>query len=139
MDCEHEAANGNVEHVMGPEVQRISLAKDVFFNRLGEIHDRRFESQRYRTSGLNLVTAAIALWNTIYLERAIEAINNRGEVIDKGLLKHLSPLGWEHINLTGDYLWQTNRKVDKAKLRPLLQSKSVLLQIEVLELLVIIY
>ncbi|HDX1837168.1 TPA: hypothetical protein RN794_005124, partial [Escherichia coli] len=30
----------------------------MFFNRLGEIRDRSFEQQRYRASGLNLVTAA---------------------------------------------------------------------------------
>ena len=24
--------------------------------------------------------------------------------VDDALLLHLSPLGWEHINLTGDYL-----------------------------------
>ncbi|WP_284146968.1 Tn3 family transposase [Escherichia coli] len=47
---------------------RNSLA-GVFFNRLGEIRDRSFEQQRYRASGLNLVTAAIVLWNTVYLER----------------------------------------------------------------------
>ena len=38
----------------------------MFFNRLGEIRDRSFEQQRYRASGLNLVTAAIVLWNTVY-------------------------------------------------------------------------
>jgi len=38
---------------------RNALARAVFFNRLGEIHDRSFEQQRYRPSGLNLVTAAI--------------------------------------------------------------------------------
>jgi Tn3 transposase DDE domain len=51
---------------------RNSLAKAVFFNRLGEIR-RSFENQRYRASGLNLVVAAITLWNTVYLERAAEA------------------------------------------------------------------
>ena len=51
---------------------RNSLARAVFFNRLGEIRDRSFEQQRYRASGLNLVTAAIVLWNTVYLERATQ-------------------------------------------------------------------
>jgi TnpA family transposase len=37
------------------------LARALFFNRLGEIRDRSFEQQRYRASGLNLVTAAIIL------------------------------------------------------------------------------
>ncbi len=50
-----------------------ALARAVFFNRLGELRDRRFENQRYRASGLNLVVAAIVLWNTTYLERAIAA------------------------------------------------------------------
>ena len=79
-----------------------ALARAVFFNRLGELRDRSFENQRYRASGLNLVVAAIVLWNTVYLERAIQALSARGELIDGNLLKHLSPLGWEHINLTGE-------------------------------------
>jgi hypothetical protein len=83
----------------------------VFFNRLGEIRDRSFEQQRYRASGLNLVTAAIVLWNTVYLERAANALRGHGHGVDEGLLQYLSPLGWEHINLTGDYLWRSSSKV----------------------------
>lgn len=45
-----------------------TLARAVFFNRLGEMRDRSFENQRYRASGLNLVIAAIVLCNTVYLE-----------------------------------------------------------------------
>ncbi len=85
---------------------RNALARAVFFNRLGEIRDRSFEQQRYRTSGLNLVTAAIVLWNTVYLDRAIQALQNSDASVDADLLQHLSPLGWEHINLTGNYTWR---------------------------------
>ncbi|OJW70043.1 MAG: hypothetical protein BGO68_03140 [Candidatus Amoebophilus sp. 36-38] len=84
---------------------RNALARAVFFNRLGEICERSFENQRYRASGLNLVVAAIILWNTIYLEQAIQFLKDHSQVVDDNLLKHISPLGWEHINLTGDYLW----------------------------------
>src|SRR5512135_325109 len=59
---------------------RNALARAVFFNRLGEMRDRSFENQRYRASGLNLVTAAIVLWNTVYLERAIRALRDHGQV-----------------------------------------------------------
>src|SRR6478735_3326458 len=68
-----------------------SLARAVFFNRLGELRDRTFENQRYRASGLNLVVAAIVLWNTVYLERAVKALRERGEVIADDLIAHLSP------------------------------------------------
>lgn len=96
-----------------------ALARAVFFNRLGELRDRSFENQRYRASGLNLVVAAIILWNTVYLDRAIQSLRATGQDIDEKLLPHLSPLGWEHINLTGDYGWHQNKLVEQGKFRPL--------------------
>ena len=83
---------------------RNSLARAVFIHRLGEIRDRTYENQQHRASGLNLLVTAIILWNTRYLERAIAALREVEEVPDQ-LLLHLSPLGWEHVNLTGDYVW----------------------------------
>lgn len=102
---------------------RNALARAVFFNRLGEIRDRSFEQQRYRTSGLNLVTAAIVLWNTVYLDRAIQALQNSDAGVDADLLQHLSPLGWEHINLTGNYTWRNPTK--PGRYRPLRSSGRV--------------
>ncbi len=96
-----------------------ALARAVFLNRLGEIRDRSFESQRYRASGLNLVVAAIVLWNTVYIERAVHALRDSGKTVDETLLPHLSPLGWEHINLTGDYIWPQSHQVQQGQFRPL--------------------
>ena len=98
---------------------RNALARAVFFNRLGEIRDRSFEQQRYRASGLNLVTAAIVLWNTVYLERIIQAMRDAGQTVDDSLLQYLSPLGWEHINLTGDYIWRQSKRLDNGEFRSL--------------------
>jgi TnpA family transposase len=44
---------------------RNSLTRAVFFDRLGEVQDVSFENQHHRASGLNLVVAAITLWNTV--------------------------------------------------------------------------
>jgi hypothetical protein len=71
---------------------------------LGEIRDRTYENQQHRVSGLNLLVTAIILWNTRYLEHAVTALRQVEDVPDH-LLAHLSPLGWEHVNLTGDYVW----------------------------------
>ena len=98
---------------------RNALARAVFFNRLGEVRDRSFENQRYRASGLNLVVAAIVLWNTVYLERSIAALRAAGRSVDDTLLEHLSPLGWDHINLTGDYLWPSDRQPADGQFREL--------------------
>ncbi|MGG5170577.1 Tn3 family transposase [Pseudarthrobacter sp. J1738] len=98
---------------------RNTLARAVFFNRLGEIRDRSFEQQRYRASGLNLLTAAIVLWNTVYLDRTVSTLASNGGDIDPDLLRFLSPLGWEHINLTGDYTWPHANHIKPGKYRPL--------------------
>lgn len=96
-----------------------TLKRAVFFNRLGEIRDRSYEDQFYRTSGLNLVIAAIVLWNTVYLEKAVDYLKQQGMDIPEEYLQHLSPLGWEHINLTGDYVWNLKQATSFDKLRPL--------------------
>jgi TnpA family transposase len=41
-----------------------------------------------------LVTAAIVLWNTVYLKRAANASRGHGYGVDDSLLKYRSPLGW---------------------------------------------
>ena len=63
--------------------------------------------------------AGVVLWNTVYLERAAHALRGNGHAVDEALLQYLSPLGWEHINLTGDYLWRSSAKVGAGKFRPL--------------------
>jgi len=92
----------------------------VFIHRLGEIRDRTYENQQHRASGLNLVVTAIILWNTRYLERAVATLRQTEDVPDH-LLAHLSPLGWEHVNLTGDYIWAPAREMSEnaGGLRPL--------------------
>ena len=92
-------------HELNKGESRNSLARAVFLHRLGEIRDRTYENQQHRASGLNLLVTAIVLWNTRYLERAVAALREAGEHIPNHLLAHLSPLGWEHVNLTGDYIW----------------------------------
>jgi TnpA family transposase len=87
---------------------RNALARAVCFHRLGRLRDRTAELQQHRASGLTLVTAAIVLWNTVYLGRALDALRRSGEVVPDELLAHIAPLGWQHINLTGDYLWDAD-------------------------------
>ncbi len=88
---------------------RNALARSVCFHRLGRFRDRTYEGRQYRADSLNLVVAAIILWNTVYLGRAVQALRDAGDVVDDDLLAHIAPLGWQHINLTGDYLWSEMR------------------------------
>ena len=79
---------------------------------------RSHEDQMNRASGLNLLRAAIAQWNTVYVERAVNEIRRRGVEITDDHLRHLSPLGWEHIALTSVYRWDLDG-APSGRLRPL--------------------
>ena len=87
---------------------RDALARAVFMHRLWEIRDRGLENKSYRASNLTLLTAAISLWNTVYIERAIDSLKRKGLPLNEQHIAHLSPPGCEHINLSGDYVWRTN-------------------------------
>ena len=95
----------------------------MFTHKQGRIVDRTLENQEHRTSGLNLVIAAIAYWNTIYLHRAVDRLRGQGVSVPEHLLPHISPLGWSHIALTGDYLWDSALR-DPLGFRPLNDPRS---------------
>ena len=101
-----------------------SLRRAVFFHRQGEIRDRTFENQSFRASGLSLITAAIVHWKTVYLARAVHQLRAQGFTVPNDLLAHVAPLGWEHIALTGDYVWSAG---PEAGFRPLRDVRAAFL------------
>jgi len=79
------------------------------------------ELRRRVQAGLNKGEARNALARAVFFYRL-------GDIRDRSfeqqryrdtLLQYLSPLGWEHINLTGDYLWRSKAKIGGGKFRPL--------------------
>src|SRR5271165_7317874 len=84
---------------------RHALDQAIFLHKQGRFADRTLENQSYRASGLNLITAAIVYWNTVYLGSAVDHVRRSGNAAPDDLLQHVAPLGWNHISLTGDYLW----------------------------------
>ena len=72
------------------------------------------------------MTACIGLFNCRYLERGVAELCRQGVAIDDQRLRRLSPLGWDHVNLTGDYLWSDNPTYDADGLRPLNREAEVL-------------
>ncbi|MEM9098679.1 MAG: Tn3 family transposase [Pseudomonadota bacterium] len=83
-----------------------ALKNALRIGRQGEIRDRTAEGQHYRMAGLNLLAAIIIYWNTKQLGHAVAARKRVGLDCSPDLLAHISPLGWAHILLTGEYRWK---------------------------------
>ncbi len=82
-----------------------ALKNALRIGRQGEIRDRSSEGQHYRSAGLNVLAAIIIYWNTAHLGEAVGQREHAGLTIEPEFLAHISPLGWAHILLTGEYRW----------------------------------
>jgi TnpA family transposase len=82
-----------------------ALKNALRIGRQGEIRDRTSEGQHFRIAGLNLLAAIIIYWNTVHLDEAVDLRRRDGLDVQPELLAHISPLGWAHILLTGEYRW----------------------------------
>jgi len=85
--------------------QRHALAQVICTFKQGRIADRGQDAQQFRASGLNLAIAAIVYWNSTYLADAIVHLGKDGKLLQPELLAHTSPLMWEHVGFSGDFLW----------------------------------
>ena len=77
--------------------------------RQSEIRNSSSEAQHYRMAGINLLAAIVIYWNTAHLGEAVRQRQHAGLTVEPELLAHISPLGWAHILLTGEYRWPKRR------------------------------
>ena len=57
-------------------------------------------------------------WNMCYMDKAANYLRRQGRLPDLDLLRYVSPLGWYHIGLTGDYNWHAGA-AERMNARPL--------------------
>ena len=81
--------------------KRHGLARVICYGRRGEIRKRYREGQEDQLVALGLVTNVVVLWNTIYMQDALDHLQQSGlSILDDDVVK-LSPLRNEHMKLSG--------------------------------------
>ena len=85
-----------------------ALRRDVFIANEGRIRQRHQEDQLNQAACLNLVVNAITVWNTVYMQAAVEQLKREDYEINEDDLKHLSPARSEHINMYGKYYFNVS-------------------------------
>ncbi len=98
---------------------RHSVARAVFHGRRGELRQHYREGQEDQLGALGLVLNMIVLWNTIYMEAALNQLRREGYPVRDEDVSRLSPLMYEHINMMGRYSFLVPESVAKGELRPL--------------------
>jgi hypothetical protein len=102
-----------------------AVARAICHDQRGEIRKRYREGQEDQLGALGLVTNAVALWNTIYTQAALDHLKQQGLEVKEADEARLSPLGYKHVNMLGHYSFTLTEQVMKGKLRPLNQPSDI--------------
>ena len=98
---------------------RHAVARKICHGQRGEIRKRYRQGQEDQLSALGLVTNAVILWNTLYIEAALEQLRAEGYEIRPEDVARLSPLQTHHLNVLGRYSFFLAEAVAKGGMRPL--------------------
>lgn len=102
---------------------RNGVARIICHGQRGEIRKRYREGQEDQLGALGLVTNAVALWNTIYMQSALQHLRQNTSIeINEENEARLSPLLHGHINVLGHYSFTLAEQITQGQLRPLNQS-----------------
>ena len=91
----------------------------MFHGKRGELRQRYCEGQEDQLGSLGLVVNVIVLWNTIYMDAALNQLRAEGFDVRAEDLARLSPLGFDHINMLGRYAFILPDQIARGELRPL--------------------
>lgn len=100
------------------EVQKIlnkgeainSIGRLIFFGKHGRLNKASLEEQLATASCLNILLSSLIIWNSRYLEKVYKLVKEE-EWFDEEEFKRVSPLGTQHVNFLGKYIFK-EEKID---------------------------
>jgi TnpA family transposase len=98
---------------------RHAVARAVFHGKKGELRQRYREGMEDQLGALGLVVNALVLWNTRYLQHALERWQQKEGVLAPDDVARLSPLLHEHVNMLGRYDFSLPEHIAAGEMRPL--------------------
>jgi len=100
------------------------LRQWLLFADEGQLKKSQLQEQANQASALTLVTNAIIVWNTVYMQAVIEQLKQEGCVINDSDLQHISPCRFEHINKHGKLAFNVDTTWRRDSLRSLRNSNA---------------
>jgi TnpA family transposase len=99
--------------------RRHGLAREIFHGDRGQVRKRYREGQEDQLSALGLVLNAVALWNTLYLDKAASHLRDGAQEAREEDLARVSPLMHAHVRVLGRYHFRLDESVAEGGTRPL--------------------
>jgi TnpA family transposase len=116
---EDEALRQRVHAQLNKGEKLHDLRKFLFFAREGVVTQKYEEGQANQAGCLNLLTNAVVVWNTVYMQAALDALRGEGYPVQEEDLVHLWPTRFAHIHRYGKYEFNVAEAKARKGLRPL--------------------
>ena len=98
-----EAYRRQIKGIRNLQEGRHDLARHVFHGRKGELYQAYREGMEDQLGALGLVLNCITLWNTVYLDIALDRLRADGYPVADEDVARLSPYMRRHLNVHGHY------------------------------------
>jgi TnpA family transposase len=116
-------ADADLRHKIGGQLNKgeslNALRRALFFANQGHVRRAHHDDQTEQALCLTVVTNAVVLWNTVYLQDARAAMADAGRPVGDDAAVHLSPTQSDHINPDGNYTFDIERELTRTGRRPL--------------------
>jgi TnpA family transposase len=115
--CRVPAYRRAIHQILNRGEARNSLARDVFHGQRGQLRKHYQVVQENQLDTLSIMINIIVLWQTVYMQAALDHLAEQGYPINPANIARLSPLAHPTINLQGRY--QTTSRPPTTELQPL--------------------
>jgi TnpA family transposase len=116
---EDEALRHRIRAQLNKGEKLHDLRKFLFFAREGVVSQQYEEGQTNQAGCLNLLTNAVIVWNTVYMQAALHALRAEGYPVREEDLGHLWPTRFAHVHRYGKYAFNIEAARTRTGLRPL--------------------
>jgi hypothetical protein len=98
---------------------RHTLARNLFFGQRGQLRRGYREGQEEQLGALGLLLNVVVLWNSRYIGRILEHLEQQGQPARAEDIGRITPLIHAHIRFHGRYHFELPEQVSGDTLRPL--------------------
>lgn len=96
-----------------------AVTRAICYGQRGEIRKRYSEGLEDQLGALGLVTNAVVLWNTLYMQEVLSWMHGNGDEAGDEDIARLSPQMHGHINMLGHYTVTQPEDILKGEMRTL--------------------
>ena len=98
-----EAYRRDIKGMRNLQEGRHALAGKTFHGKKGELYQRYHEGMEDQLGALGLILNCIVLWNTRYMNAALDQLRAQGYLVLDEDVARLSPFARDHLNVLGNY------------------------------------